>query len=885
MCFHLEMKVQELVEKGVPEDEAHWVARREFGNRSLMMEDSRGAWRFTFLETLLQDIRYGLRTLGRNRVFTAAVILTLALGIGANTALFTLVDAVMLRPLPVERPDQLVLLGTPTGMSMIQADSPEERSSSFISYPLYRDFREHTQVFSEVTAISSFPWNAYVSPETGVRGASVARAHARVVAGNFFSVLGIRAAVGRTFTLQDNKGPGANPVVVFSHAYWSKRYGKDPSVIGRPIRINGIEYTVVGITPPEFFGVTIGMSTDMWVPMMMQAELTRSASFIDDRNILWLRLIGRKEPGVSREQAAEQTEALFHQLVIEEMGSETTPEVVEETLSQLKVTLTPFGKGFGSLRQGVKRPLLILMGVVGLVLLIACANVGNLLLARASGRQREVALRLALGSSRSRLLRQLLTESLILALAGGCLALLTTWWAMDLVLAIFTRRPLEVHFDGRIWAFTLVVSGLAAVFFGLAPALRSTKVDLITALRNLGGTLKTGSEGWPLRKILVVSQVAVSLLLLVGAGLFLKSLENLRNEETGFRPERVLLVDIDPQGAGYDKDELPNLYETLLARLGAIPSVQSVSLSYFGLFSGAQRNNEVFIDSYVAQSDDDNRIRDTFVTEDYFAAVGVPILLGRGFLPRDRVGAPKVAIVNETFARHYFGDDSPIGKRFGVNGEGSGNDIEIVGVARDLKYNDFREETPRFAYYPVWQDMTYLSSIEIRTSGAPEALTGSVRQAIAEAGPDLPILDMTTLNDQIDRSLRSDKLISRLTSFFGLTALLLASIGLYGVMAYGVTQRTNEIGIRIALGAGRLQVLWMVLKDSIILVGVGVLIGLPAAMAATRLTASLLYGLGALDPIAIFGATGLLCVVAALAGYLPARKASCLDPTKSLRYE
>ncbi len=880
MRFHHEMKVQELVEKGVDEEEARWSARREFGNSSLMMDDSRNAWRFGVLETSLQDIRYGLRTLRRNKVFTSAVILTLALGIGANTAIFTLVDSVMLRYLPVERPAELVLLGTPTGMSMIRADGPGERSPNFLSHPLYREFREHSRVFSDVTAISSFPWNAYVSPDAG----SLDKAHARVVTGNFFTVLGVQAARGRTFTLDDDKGPGANPVVVLSHAFWSRKYGQDPSVVGRTMRINGIEYTVLGVTPREFFGVTVGMSTDMWVPMMMQAELTRSPSYIEDRNTMWLRLIGRLESGISAEQAAEQTEALFHQLLIEELGSETTPEV-EGELSQLHTKLTPFGKGFGSLRDGVTRPLLLLMGIVGLVLMIACANVGNLLLARASGREREVALRLALGSSRSRLLRQFLTESLILALSGGGVALLTTWWAMDLVVALFTRRPLEVHFDGRVLGFTLAVSCLTAVFFGLAPALRSTKVDLISSLRNLGGTPRAGKEAWRLRKILVVSQVAISLLLLVGAGLFLRSLENLRNEETGFRTEGVLLVDIDPQGGGYAKEDLPNLYEALLELIGALPAVQSVSLSYYGLFSGAQRNNEVYIDSYSPQSGEDLRIKDTFVTADYFETVGIPLLLGRGFQPGDRDEAPKVAVVNETFARHYFGDESPIGKRFGVDGEGSGSDIEIVGVAKDLKYNDFREETPRFVYYHVRQDMTYLSSIEIRTSGAPEAVSALVRRAVAEAGPDLPILDMVTLSSQIDRSLRSDKLISRLTSFFGLTALLLASIGLYGVMAYGVAQRTNEIGIRIALGAGQFQVLWMVLKDSMSLVGLGILIGIPSALAATRLTSSVLFGLDAMDPAAIFGATLLLCAVAALAGYLPARRASRLDPSKSLRYD
>jgi predicted permease len=878
--FHLDMKARELVEKGMPEEEARWAARREFGNRSLAMEDSRMSWRFNVLETLLQDVRYGLRTLARNRVFTLAVVLTLALGIGANTALFTLVNTVMLRSLPLENPHELYVLGSSMQMSMIQASGPEERNTSFLSHPLYLQLREHSQVFSGLAAVSSFPDYAYMSPE--LPGASVETAEARLVSGNFFEVLGVRAALGRTFTTQDDIVPGAHPVAVISHDFWSTRFGGDPSVIGTTVLMNATEYTVIGVTPPEFFGLSPGLSTDIWAPLMMQSQLRREPSYLDDMNTMWLRVFGRLKAGVTVGEAAERTNALFHQLLREEAGSDVTPEV-ERGISQLAMELTPFGHGFTFLRDRYSQPLLILMGVTGLVLLIACANVGNLLLARASTRQREVALRLSLGSNRTRLIRQLLTESVILALAGGAAGFLIAWWTNDFLLTFVSRR-LEPSPDGRVLGFTLCASFFAALVFGLAPALRATGVNLTSSLSNRGDVPGKGREGRT-RKILVVSQVVLSLLLLIGAGLFLRSLHNLRSHETGFRPEGVLVLEIDPRGGGYTKEQLPHLYRELVERIEAIPEVRSVSLSYYGLFSGGTRRNAVTVDSFSPQSDDDLRIQDTFVTPKYFETCGIALLAGRGFEPSDREGAPRVAVVNETFARHFFGNDSPIGKRFGIDGDGSGNDIEIVGVVSDLKYDDMREETPRYAYYPVFQEPTYLHSMEVRTDADPTALAPRVRQTVTEAAKNLPILEVRPLSEQIEHSFRNDQTISFLMSFFGLLALILASIGLYGVLAYGVAQRTNEIGIRIALGAKRAEVIWLVLREAVTMVCAGILIGIPVSIASARLVSNLLFGLGSADPLTTAGAALILFLVAILAGYLPARRASRMDPTTALRYE
>jgi len=836
------------------------------------------------MESLLQDIRDGLRGLARNPVFTIAVVLTLALGIGANTAIFTLIDATMFRLLPVQDPAQLYLLGSRTSMSMIKADNPGERSDSYLSYPLYRKLRDHSTVFSDLAAISSFYINAYEEPDPVSSGMAVEKAEAWLVSGNFFSVLGVDALLGRTFTNEDDSVPGGHPVALVSHGYWTRRFGGDPSIVGREIRMNGVAYTILGVTNPDFSGVTPGLSPDIWVPVMMQSQLMRAPSCLGDVNTLWLRSIGRLKQGVVPSQAADRTRALFHQLLKEEAGSEVSPEV-ERTISRLQMELVPFGRGMEGLRERLARPLYTLMVVVALVLLIACANVGNLLLARASGRRREVSLRLALGSGRYRLLRQFLIESLMLALAGGIVALLASMWTTDLLWALFFQRALELRLNSHIVGFALLISLLTAVVFGLAPALQSTRVNLTLSLRNQGGSAAGRKEGGRLRSSLVIAQVAIALLLLIAAGLFVRSMQNLYSEETGFRAEGVLLVELDPQGGGYTPEKLPQLCKELMERVRGIPGVESVSMSYYGPFAGAQRHNEVTIHSYSPRSPEDLRFQDTFVTPGYFETMGIPILLGRAFRPEDREGSPRVAIVNQAFARHYFGDESPLGKRFGVDGEGSADDMEIVGVVTDLKYNDLREQTPRYAYYPAFQQVSYLNSLELRTSRDPLQIAPRVRTAIAEADKNLPVLEVTTLTGQIRRTLRDNRMISQLAGFFGLVALFLACLGLYGVMAYGVARRTGEIGVRLALGANRRQVVWMVLRSTLKLVVAGILIGIPGALVATRFASSLLFGLKSTDPLTLLTATTILLLVAILAGYIPARRASRLDPASALRGE
>ncbi len=853
-----------------------------------MSKDSRETSQSNLVETIVQDFKYAFRTLRSQPGFTAAVVLTLSLGIGANTAIFSLVDAVLLRMLPVEKPGELYTFGASLSSGTINDDSIGSRNTNMYSYPMYRDMQDHNEVFSDLAALSSFPSNAYVSPDRSSPGAPVEKALARLVSGNFFSVLGVNAVVGRTFTSSDDEVPGGHPVAVVSYGFWAKKFGKNPSAIGSTILVNGTELTILGVTPPEFHGVRVGRPIDIWVPMMMQASIMRDDSRLDDRDSMWLRIVGRLKPPVSTAQAGDRTDALFRELVREEAGSELTPEI-EGNISQLSIEMVPFAKGYSGLARRYSRSLLMLTVVVGLVLLIACANVGNLLLARASGRHREVALRFAIGSSRGRLLRQLLTESVMLGLLGGALGLLLARWAIDVLLMLISSGsspiPLDVRLDGRVLAFTALVSLVTAMLFGLVPALHATRLDLMSALRNQGSIPDPKSQGWRLRKGLVISQVAVSLLLLIGAGLFLRSLQNLRNLDTGFRSEGVLLVEIDPRGGGYTEEQLPNLYEELVQRIEAVQEVRSASLSLFSLFSNATWRSSVAVDGYEPQTDEDPQANGNMIVPGYFDTVGIPIVSGRKLESSDREGAPLVAVVNETFAKRYLGDRLAIGGRFGMGGEESSRNIEVVGVVQDLKYNDLREETPPLVYFPVMQNMTYLHSLEVKTSGDPAAVTTSIRQVIQKVAGDLPIVNVTTLGEQVDQSLRQEKLISKLTSFFGLLALTLASIGVYGVLAFGVAQRTNEIGIRMALGARRYDVVWMILKDGTSLVAIGVGVGIVAALGTTHFVSSLLFGLTEKDPVTLLSATAVLIGVSIFAGYLPARRASRLDPLEALRYE
>jgi predicted permease len=602
---------------------------------------------------------------------------------------------------------------------------------------------------------------------------------------------------------------------------------------------------------------------------------------------MWLRLIGRIRGGVPAELAQERTIDLFHQLVEEEAGAGLTT-AAREAIAKLKTALVPFAGGFTHMRQRWEKPLLVLMTVVGLVLLIVCANVGNLLLARGAGRQREMAMRLALGAGRLRLIRQLLTESALLAAFGGALALVVAQWTIRFLLGLLTPQgadALDTGLDGRVLLVTMGLAALTVLIFGVVPAVRATRVEINPALRRQSGMASADRRGGRLRKTLVIFQVAVSLCLLIGAGLLVRSLGNLRGQDMGFRPEGVVLIDIDPQGGGFAEARLPALHRGLLDRITALPDVSAAGLSQYSLLGRARRIEVASVDGYEAKPDDDAQVQALIVTPRYFEAIGASLVAGRPFDDQDQPGGPEVAIVSESFARHFLGGQPAVGRRFGLDGPQSSRSIEIVGTVRDIKATDLRAEAPRLIYRPAAQMPTYLNSIVVRCRRDPAAMVPRLRQILADVAPDLPVTDVTPLTARIDVALRDERMLSQLSGLFGLLALLLASIGLHGVLAYGVVQRTGEIGLRMALGAGRPQVLWMILRDGLAWVGIGAAIGLLASLVFGRLLASLLFGLGPIDPVTILGAVATLVGVACAAAFWPARRASRLDPFTALRAE
>jgi len=837
------------------------------------------------MNTLWQDLRYGLRMLLKHKGFTAVAVLSLALGIGANTAIFSLIDALMLRALPVQEPERLVLFGKAESVG-IDIGFPNS-SSDLFSYPTYREVRQRNQVFSDVAAVHSFTSRVHGVVHAGGSTGDLEQIKAQMVSGTYFSVLGLNAILGRALTPDDDVTPGGHPVVVASHSWWQRRFAGNPSVIGTAITIDKTSYTIVGVAPKEFFGTTVGDSPDIWVPLAMEEQLPPGWKGYDDRMFQSLYLIGRLKPGIGVEQAGAEANLLFKQLLLEYSGPQPSAERLQD-IEQARIELTPAGRGISELRKEFSLPLKILMVVVGVVLLIACANIANLLMARATARRQEFTVRVALGASPARIGRQLLTESLLLALLGGAAGILLGSWGSSALVSMVSTGPqvlpLNVEPDLRVLAFTLIVSMVSAVVFGTAPALRASRVELSASLRSNRASSSPMTRSL-LGKTLLASQVALSLLLLVGAGLFVRTLVNLQRVDTGFNQDHVLLFQIDTDSIGYKEDSrLVKLYKDVEEKVSLIPGVRAASFSMFAFNQGGWTSPaSTRGDSSSAHTE--QRVRHNSVGPDFFSAMGLPLLSGRGFGAQDTETSPKVAVISEALADRLFPGASALGKRFGRGGPAHSEDIEVVGVVKDAKYEDLMEEQRAMAYYPYTQSIQYLSNFEVNFSGEAGAIVGETQRAIKDVNRDLPIVEAVRMSEQVGRSLVQQKLIARLSSFFGLLALLLACIGLFGIMSYSVAKRTNEIGIRMALGAGRGDVLRLVMREGLAPVLIGVGIGLPAAYAGARLITSLLFGLTPADPLTICVATMLLLAVAALAGYLPARKASRVDPITALRCE
>jgi predicted permease len=818
----------------------------------------------------------------KNPGFTAVAVLTLALGIGANTAIFSLLHAVLLRSLPVHEPNQLVLFGK--GRASGSTNGFPSESMQLFSYPFYREFRKKNQAFSAVTAVDSIMFSTHGRVADGTNFEKI---NAELVSGTFFNTLGVNPILGRALTDADDLTPGGHPVAVASYSWWQRRLRRDPAAVGKTVTIRSTAYTIIGVAPPEFFGVIVGQSPDLWIPLAMEKEISPGWNGLANNLFQSLYVFARRKPGISMEQAGADTNLLFKQILHQYAGPKPSREQLDGIRHAL-IEVTPASTGLSHLRQRFSASLKLLMAVVALVLLIACANVANLLVARATTRQREIAVRMSMGAGHWRLVRQLLTESVLLALLGGVAGVLSAWWGSSLLVRLVSSGievvPIRVSPDARVLGFTLVITMLTAILFGGAPALRAARLELAPSLKEGRGAIPAQSCSW-LSRSLVVGQVALSLVLLVGASLFLRSLVNLMNVETGFDRHNVLVMGIDPSGAGYQQDaRLDRMMEQAEERVSALPGIRAASFAFF-VFNGGGWTDGVTVPARPDRPDDPD-VDHNIVGPQYLEAMGVPILLGRGLSLKDSAAAPKVAVINELMARTYFPGVSPIGRTFSVGtAEAQWHNVQVVGVVKNAKYMNLNEEPMPAAFYPHAQHPGFRFNFVVRTASDPKLALPEIRKAIAAIDPNLPVFDVATLSQLVDDSVLNRRLVAQLSTFFGGVAVFLACIGIYGLMAYAVTRRTNEFGIRLALGAARQHILWMVLREALWLVLAGVAIGVLLAPVAGRLAISLLFDLKSYDPLSIGLAAVALIGVALSAGYLPARRATRVEPMVALRYE
>jgi predicted permease len=886
----LELEEEEQREHGLSPDEARYTARRAFGNPALIKEQTHEAWGWAPIERLSQDLRYALRQLRRSSGFTFTAVLILALGIGAVTAVFSLIDAVLLKMLPVENPEQLVQFKSISpAFPTTNSDSP---ISNAFSYPAFRKMSQQTQVLAGVLAFRR--WSGINFEVDGHSGP----AEGQLVSGSYFSLLGVRAIRGRTILPSDESVAGQSPVAVIGYDYWRSRFALDPNIVGRKVLLNNAPFTIIGVTEPEFYGVQPGARIDVSIPLStmvllnpMFAAAGTPADVLNSPMRNWLWVMGRLQPGVAKERAAAALEPVFAQLMrdlADALAAQPgdSPARRQEILA-FRLQLDPAGQGLATLRQQFSRPLWIVMAVVALLLLITCANLANLLLARAHVREREFAVRLAMGAGKGRLMRQLITESILLGVSGGALGVALAYWGSSSLLALMAngRSPvvLHVHPDLTVLAFALAVSLLTALVFGTIPAWRATDVNPSRGLaQHTRGS--AGTDRHQLGKALVVLQVAVSLVLVLGAGLLARSLANLRGFYPGFNRSNVLLFYVDPTVVGI-KDVVP-LYEQMLSRVRQIPGVRSASLSVHEPLGASVIDSHVEVQGATAQGADLGRVNIDIIGPDYFATMQTPILRGREFTADDRDGKPKVAVVNQSMARHFFGEADPLGRFVSIPAyRGDTSWLQIVGEVRDVKVHDLREGSTPMLYVPLFQAPEGGAAFEIRTAMDPVYAQTAVLGAVKDIDSRLPVYSVRSLSDQLDDSLVEERLVASLSSVFGVLALLLTCVGLYGLLAYTVSRRTSEIGIRMALGAVRGRIAWMILRETLLLVVSGLAIGVPAAVLLSRLLAAQLFGLKPGDPLTFLSASAVMIAVTIMASLVPARRAASLDPMQGLRSE
>ena len=882
MRLHLELRREQQMASGASAESARQAALRRFGNAARLREESQRAWGWEWLETLLQDAGYGMRSMLRTPGVTAIALLSLALGIGANTAIFSFLNAVMLRTLPVKDPQQLVKLGVEDWSGITDSFACTE----LYSYPFYREFRSRNAVFSDTAA--------YFSMVNGVHGFVDDRSepellNVQTVSGSYFQTLGVEARIGRVIDEADDSSEGDHPVVVISDNFWKRDLGGDPGVLHHTLKLGDVIYQIVGVAPAEFFGTAVGELPDAWAPLSMAGLIPPHWGKYKEDFSESLYILGRLKPGVSLAQATANTNVLFRSILLSFPDAHRT-KLNLSNLDHAHVQLQSMARGLSGLRNEYSEPLRVLMAIVALVLLIACANIANLLLARSTARARELAVRQALGAGRVRIIRQLLTESLVLALAGGALGIGFAIAANRILLRMISQGPeavpLDVRLNLRLLAFTCAVTLCTAMLFGTLPALRATRLQLTENLKSGRGGSAAGGRT-PLARVLVVSQVAISLLLMVGACLFQRTLINLSHVKTGFNPDHVLTLSIDSDSKNF-KDTDPRetaFFHEIEARVEAIPGVQAASFSAFRFHEGSW-NTSITVPGMPLRND--INVRHNIIGNEYFRTMQIPLIAGRAFGPEDTATSQRVAIVSEHMARELFPAGSPIGHIYLVGSTDDGETptpYQVIGVAQDVKVGDLAEPTKYIDYMPYAQREWGFGDFEVRYSGDLAAVSKQVQQAIRAVDRTLPISDVSTLSEQVARSYTNETMIAQLSSFFALAAVFLSCIGIYGVMSYLVGRRTGEIGIRMALGAGRAAVAWQVMREIAILVFAGIAIGLPAALAGGRLVGKLLYGISGTDPISMSAAVAVLIAAGLLAGYLPARRAARIDPLVALRYE
>lgn len=872
--FHVETHAADLMRAGLSREQAVREARLTLGGPEQVKEETRDAWGARWLDDAVRDARFALRGMVRAPGFTAAVVLTLAVGIGATTAVWSIVDAIMRRALPVERPHELYAL-LRTGIN---------DDHYRLSYPRFKRFQE---IVSDVAPMAAMTRGARVYAGIDPQPEQV---QLQLVSGEWFRMLGVRAALGRVFSESDASAQGANPVAVLSHGFWSRRFGGNPSVIGQTITLNRHPFTIIGVAAPGFQGLTVGQTLDVWAPVTMQHEVgyrTDASSSNADGNQPWLLQEGMSWL-TTIVRAPDEVQPRVAALLATRFQAELPDELADrDSLARAhglgeRLVLEPRPRGFSPLRDSFSEPLRILMAAVALLLLVACANIAGLLMARGAARRHEVAMRVSLGARRGRLVRQLLTESILLAAMGGVLGVVVAQWAaVAIVRAVYNGArvvPLDVTLNGGVLGFAAVITIVTGVLFGLAPALQASRANVYHGARGVRSTWAHGHRV-PLGRALVASQIALSLLLVTSAGLALRSLVNILGVDTGYDASTVITAGLDIRSTGFPAEQLPALYARLQQEVAAVPGVRTVSLSTYGVATGFRRISGFTVPGRSI-APGTNSAQENFVSPEFFSTVGLRLLRGRDFTESDRDGAPRVAIVSESMARHFFGTTDVVGARFGY---GTPPEFEVVGVTADARVNNLRE-VPRLVFYPLAQGQReYIYSLEVRIDGIPAGITNAIRSAVARVDPAIPISSVRSLRDTLSSQLWWERLLARLAAAFGITALLIAAIGLYGVVAYSAARRTNEMGVRLALGASPAGVRRLVLGDSLVTVLVGVGLGIALSMPALTVTRALLFGVSPHDPVALAVAAGSLLAVGLLAAAVPAWRASRIDPVTAIR--